>query len=253
MRGNNNKTRWVLITGAAGSIGMTLVRAFALEGYKVVAVDKVSKPSDLDCCHYIVADLARSVTDDRYAASIFYEIEKILNRQGLQVLVNNAAIQILGRTNNLSRQDWQLTLDTNLIAPFIWVQAMLPHLISTCGSVINISSVHASLTKKNFIAYSTSKAAIKGMTRAMAIDLGGQVRVNSISPAAIKSRMLASGFEGGKAPLQKLAKCHPAKTIGEAHEVAKIAILLASTDCPFLTGSDISIDGGISSRLFDPE
>ena len=103
-------------------------------------------------------------------------------------LMNNAAVQILGGFDSLTRSDWQQTLRVNLLAPCIWKQALMPGLEAAKGSVVNISSIHARLTKKNFVAYATSRAALSDMTRAMAADLGGRVRVNPSSRRRLRRR-----------------------------------------------------------------
>ena len=88
----------------------------------------------------------------RYAEEIFSEVRECLPENKLKVLVNNAAVQILGPSQTLSRADWHKTLDTNLLAPFFWVQALLGELAAANGSVVNISSIHAHQTKQNFLA-----------------------------------------------------------------------------------------------------
>src|SRR3546814_11203245 len=103
---------------------------------------------------------------------------------------------ILESADALSRENWRSTLDVNLLAPFLWAQAFLPELEAVQGTVLNISSIHARLTKPNFIAYATSKAALCGMTRAMAVELGARVRVNAIGTEAIDRPTLRGGFDG---------------------------------------------------------
>src|SRR3546814_11034334 len=93
-----------------------------------------------------------------------------------------------------------------------------------CSSdlVLNISSIHARLTKPNFIAYATSKAALSGMTRAMAVELGARVRVNAIEPVAIDTPMLRAGFEGNDAGYEQLRIFHPVKAIGSRSEERRV-------------------------------
>lgn len=245
--------RWVLVTGAAGGIGQALARVFSEDGYSVIATDHVSQPESLRCDHYLQVDLAMTVTDEDYAASQFEQIAAWLNGSGLHTLINNAAVQVLGGVSNLSREDWRTTLNVNLIAPFVWVQALLPRLEAAEGSVVNISSIHARLTKRAFVAYATSKAALSGMTRAMAIDLGPRVRVNAIEPAAIETPMLKAGFLSNPAQYLELAQCHPQMRLGHPDEVARLALAISSGHMKFLSGTCIGLDGGIASRLHDPE
>lgn len=246
------KLRYALITGAAGGIGQAMVQEFAANGYTVIATDWVPAPEGLGAHHYLQADLARTVEDEAYAEEVFSQIKTWLGNAGLVALINNAAIQILGGAGILTRADWQQTLNVNLLAPFFWAQALLPELEAAKGSVVNISSIHARLTKKNFVAYATSKAALSGMTRAMAVDLGPRVRVNAIEPAAIETGMLKAGFAAKAELYAQLEKCHPAGRIGQPAEVAKCAAAIVQGGMPFLHGACIALDGGISGCLSDP-
>lgn len=242
---------YALITGAAGGIGQALVRTFQSAGYQVIAVDQVPCPDNLKASHYLQVDLARTVSDEAYAEGLFAEVRQCLHTNQLKVLINNAAVQILAKTDDLSRNDWQDTLNTNLLAPFFWAQAFLPELEAALGSVINISSIHARLTKKNFVAYATSKAALSGMTRAMAVDLGPRVRVNAIEPAAINTAMLRAGFEGNDAGFAQLERLHPTQSIGQPEDLARLVLSLVQADMPFMNGAVVGLDGGIGGCLYD--
>lgn len=241
-----------LVTGAAGCIGRALVRRFAAQGYRVLALDCSDKPEDLGCWQYRQVDLEQLVVDAAYTAKCLSNIGQLIGNDGLAVLVNNAAVQVLGGMSSLTVGDWHKTLDVNLLAPFVLTQALLTHLEAADGCVINISSIHARLTKPNFVAYATSKAALSGMTRAMAVDLGGRVRVNAIEPAAIATEMLKAGFAGQPEQFAKLEGCHPQGRIGLPDEVAALAVSIAGGDLRFLHGACVGLDGGISGRLHDP-
>jgi NAD(P)-dependent dehydrogenase (short-subunit alcohol dehydrogenase family) len=245
--------RSVLITGAAGGIGRALVSQFVAAGYDVIATDRLESPVDLECRVYIQADLAQLVRDTAYADRFLAEVRKETCPGQLHALINNAAIQILGGVNTLSREDWHISLDVNLLAPFILTQALLPELEAGQGAVLNISSIHATLTKKRFVAYAASKAALSGMTRAMAVDLGDRIRINAIEPAAIHTEMLADGFRDNPRGLVELGSHHPTGYIGQPEEVARLALMLCNGDLPFVNGACIALDGGIRSRLHDPD
>ncbi len=241
-----------IITGAAGGIGQALVRAFDQAGYAVIATDIMTPPDDLPCKYFIKADLQQTVTDEAYAKELFAEIRKQLNGSPLKVLVNNAATQILGKVENLTRDDWRATLDINLLAPFFWTQALLSELEAAQGSVINIGSIHARLTKRKFAAYATSKAALSGLTRSLALEVGNRVRVNVIEPAAIDTDMLRAGFEGNDDGFMQLERYHPTQSIGRAEEIGRLAIMLASDEQQFMNGAVLQLDGGIGGCLHDP-
>lgn len=242
----------VLITGAAGGIGQALVAEFSAAGYRVLAVDCVPLQTIEPSVVGLSVDLARTVADEVYAATVFAQVREALTSQGLKGLVNNAAMQILGETERLSRMDWEQTLRVNLLAPFFWTQELLPELEATQGCVLNVSSIHARLTKRNFVAYATSKAALSGLTRALAVDLGGRVRVNALEPAAIETPMLRAGFAGNTAGLDRLAQYHPSGIIGHPAALARLARQIVEGD-EFLHGAVIGFNGGIAGRLLDPD
>jgi NAD(P)-dependent dehydrogenase (short-subunit alcohol dehydrogenase family) len=167
-------------------------------------------------------------------------------------LINNAAVQILKPSGQLTLDDWQHTLNINLLAPFLLAQALLPELEKAKGSVINIASVHAVATKPEFVCYATSKAALVGLTKSMAVDLGPRVRINAICPAAVATPMLRAGFEGRKDAFEELSRMHPLGRVASPDEIAGVALFLASSQAGFITGTSIYVDGGICSRLHDP-
>jgi len=244
---------YCLITGAAGGIGRELVRVFSNSGYKVIAVDRNPPADALDCHAWYEFDLSLLATSESAACDFFAKVRTDIQGSGLAVLINNAAIQILGGVDSLKREDWKQTLDINLLAPFYLTQGMLEELETAKGSVVNISSIHARLTKKNFVAYATSKAALSALSRAMALDLGDRVRVNAIEMGAIETEMLFAGFQDDLESLNELKNCHPLGRIGSPSEVAKLALMLSSVEFEFIHGACISMDGGISARLHDPK
>lgn len=240
----------VIITGASGAIGGALCKAFKDAGYRVIATDVAA---GAECDAFVKADLAAFATNERQRASIAAKLRKAVGRAKLTTLVNNAATQRLGATQEVTQEDWDGTLAVNLSAPFFLAQAFADDLAANRGSVVNIASIHATLTKPRFVAYATSKAALVGLSHAMAVDLGGRLRVNAISPAAIGTPMLHAGFNGDKKRLAALANHHPTRSIGTPAEVANLAVALAGDGMAFLTGAVISLDGAIGSRLHDPE
>ena len=239
-----------VITGAAGGIGIVLCRELRSAGYFVIATDEREGPVDADC--FVRSDLARFSSDPAHRREVLDAMRAALTDGGLSVLVNNAAVQVVAPAEALTDAQWRRTLDVNVVAPFLLTQALLGELERGRGSVVNIGSIHAALTKSGFACYATSKAAIVGMTRALAVELGGRVRVNAVCPAAIGTPMLTSGFDGNPAALGALAEAHPAQRIGSPEEVARCVLFLADPANKFLTGSIVGLDGGIGARLHDP-
>ncbi len=241
-----------LVTGVAGGIGKALAEAFAGAGYHVIGMDCVSRPSKLVSSEYIQVDLNELTTSPSVMAETFANLVSLIGDDGLAVLINNAATQRLGGVESIDVMHWHETLNVNLLAPFLLTQRLLPKLEAVGGCVINIGSIHARLTKPGFVAYATSKAALSGMTRAMAVDLGGRIRVNAIEPGAISTEMLKAGFNEKPEQYARLESCHPQGRIGSPEEVAALALSVAGGDLRFLHGACISLDGGISGRLHDP-
>jgi NAD(P)-dependent dehydrogenase (short-subunit alcohol dehydrogenase family) len=242
----------VLITGCNGGIGKALVKDFAAAGWTVIGVDRTdAKPGDA-VAKIIKADIAEFCADEKKLAAFAADVRAALAGTPLRALVNNAAVQILGGVGELTPADFIKTMQVNAIAPFLLVKAFLADLRAAEGSVVNIGSVHAEATKPGFAAYATSKAALHGLTRALAVDLGPKVRVNTLAPAATATAMLKAGFEGNAKAFAALEAVHPLRRIAEPDEIARIALFLASNEASFLTGATIYADGGILSRLHDP-
>ena len=242
--------RGAVITGAAGGIGTALCRVFRAAGYRTIGLDYGKAAADCDAC--VEMDLERLCVDERYRLDAIRQLIAVAGEAELHMLVNNAAVQILGASAALTAAAWHRTLNVNVLAPFLLAQALLGRLEAARGSVINIGSIHGSLTKPGFVAYATSKAALAGLTRSMAVDLGARVRVNAICPAAVATPMLLEGFKGNPAALETLAGMHPAGRIGTPEEVANAALFLASPGAAFISGAVLGVDGGIAGRLHDP-
>lgn len=240
--------RKVLITGVAGGIGSGLAKAFKEEGYYVIGLDiKPSSPVEIDL--FIQFDI------NQYCTELVYrdKMDAYFNNhiKNLDVLINNAAVQILGSVEEITLDDWNQTLNVNVTGPLFLSKFFLTRLEKNKGCIINIASIHQQLTKKRFVSYASSKSAIVGLTKAMSVDLEGKVRVNAISPAAIDTPMLQEGFNNDPDKVKELDAIHPIKRIGKPAEVSKLAILLAEDGLGFINGSNISIDGGISNVLKD--
>lgn len=247
-----SRQRSVLITGANGGMGEALCALFRQRGWFVIATDLHPEPASV-CQVYVSADLLRVSMEPPYRADCLQRMQACLPDPGrLDILINNAARQIVAPVERLTAADWQETMNVNVTAAFLLVQGLLRELECARGMVINIASVHAQLTKPQFTAYATSKAAVVGLTRALAVELGGRVRVNAVCPAAVATPMLVAGFEGHEGGLDKLAACHPSRCIGTPEDVAGLVLSLTDHRSHYINGAIINVDGGIGSRLFDP-
>lgn len=238
----------VFITGIAGGIGQVLGTAFSTAGFYVYGTDLNESGMDY-CDEFFHFDLNSFVKEQAYASK--WESKFHATISSLDVLINNAAVQLLGSLAELSRADWAETLNVNLSGPLLLSQLFSERLESCNGSIINIGSIHERLTKKRFISYATSKSALIGLTKALAVDLEGKIRVNAISPAAVKTQMLLDGFNGKDAVVKKLEKMHPVNRIGLPQDVARLALFIASENNGFIHGANFQLDGGMSSVLKD--
>ncbi|WP_128548353.1 SDR family NAD(P)-dependent oxidoreductase [Larkinella soli] len=237
-----------LVTGVLGGIGSALAQAFRENGYYVYGLD-IRDCDDHQADRLIQFDLHRFSTDDTYRTEWKQNFNALIPE--LHVLVNNAAVQMLGSLDELNLDDWNHTMAVNLTGPLLLSQHFLDQLEDVNGCIVNIGSIHQQLTKRRFISYATSKSALIGLTKALAVDLEGRVRVNAISPAAIETDMLLAGFDGNQSALDELRKIHPVQRIGYPKDVAKLALFLASEGSGFIHGANLSLDGGISSVLKD--
>jgi NAD(P)-dependent dehydrogenase (short-subunit alcohol dehydrogenase family) len=238
----------VLITGVLGGIGSALALAFREAGYYVYGLD-IQESEHHQADRLIQFDLHQYCTSDEYRNEWKRTFNVLIPE--LHVLINNAAVQMLSSLDELKLDDWNHTMTVNLTGPLLLSQHFLETLEDVNGSIINIGSIHQQLTKRRFISYATSKSALIGLTKALAVDLEGRVRVNAISPAAIETDMLLAGFDGNQGALDELRKIHPVQRIGYPNDVAKLALFLASESSGFIHGANLSLDGGISSVLKD--
>lgn len=241
----------ILITGCLGGIGARLVDVFANNGWNVIGIDRNVATTTEKNCHFIKADIGQFARTPEIMEGFRESVRKCCQDAPLTALINNAAVQHLGRLDELDTSSILETLEVNVAAPMLLTKAFLDDLVKG-GVVINIGSVHAQATKPEFAAYATSKAALHGLTRALAIDLGPDVRVVTLAPAATATPMLKAGFEKTPEMYKALEEIHPMRRIAEPDEIAKMALYLAGPDAGFLTGATLYADGGILSRLHDP-
>jgi len=241
-------SKFALVTGVLGGIGSEIAKSLKENGYYVYGLD-VRDDFDYKCDRFIRFNIDEFVSDSSYRIKFTEIFNQLIPK--LDLLVNNAAVQRLGALEDLKIDDWNETLNVNLTGPLLLSKLFLKRLQESNGSIINIGSIHERLTKKAFIAYATSKSALIGLTKALAVDLEGKVRVNAVSPAAIETEMLRDGFKNDENKIKALESLHPVQRIGYPEDVAKLVLFLASENNGFIHGANISLDGGISSVLKD--
>ncbi|QUS59972.1 SDR family NAD(P)-dependent oxidoreductase [Synechocystis sp. PCC 7338] len=249
---NINNQKVALVTGVAGGIGQATAKLLSEEDWFVIGIDLLDDFDLSSISHYISADLA----NPKHIAKAVQNLSQITDR--LDVLVNNAAIQVCKPILETEISEWDKTMAVNVRAAFLLAQAMHPLLKTTQGSIINIGSVHALATSANIAVYAASKGALVALTRAMAIEFApDEIRVNALLPGAVKTEMLTSGLMrghlGGNNISQKLAELGQKTVMGRVglpEEIAQSVLFLADKQkSSFITGQSLVIDGGATCRL----
>jgi len=250
------KSKVVVITGAGSGIGRACAMEFAKEGATVVVAD-IDLVAALETVSLIesakgVAVAFRADVAEQLSVLGLAEFT-IKNFSAVDTLVNNAAIQVNKTIEETTFEEWNKQVAVNLGGVFLCSKYFLPFLKQTKGNIINMSSVNGFFTEPSCAGYCATKAAIMGLTKAMAIDHGKDgVRVNCICPGYIDAGLAEGYFESQSNPAQARAeagKLHALWRIGKAKEVARVAVFLASEDASFVTGSSMVVDGGFGSGL----
>lgn len=241
----NKKT--VLITGASRGIGRATVKLFAKSGYNVlINYNKSEKEA---------YELYNSLKDKGYSVSIFkadvsnkFEVNLMVNHcigifGKIDVLVNNAGITQSKLFTDITYEDWKEMMDVNLNGIFYTTQKALQYMIpETSGKIINISSIWGMVGGSFEVHYSTSKAAIIGMSKALAKELGpSNIQVNVIAPGVIQTDMLNDINED---IIDTLREETPLMRLGTPEDIANCVLFLASEKSNFITGQVISPNGG---------
>lgn len=245
--------KYAIVTGAANGIGKEISNELSKNNYEVIGIDLAPKPDDLFISKYIKDDLLKMVRNKEIENNCLKKIKRFTNNSPIMLLVNNAAIQLAKPFKEISLKDWNDIYAVNLFAPVMLIKAFIDDLKLTKGSIVNISSIHAHLTKKNFSAYATSKSSLSSLTKSLCLEYGDKVRINAIEPAAIETDMLKEGFLNNQKGFKTLKKYHPSGRIGTAKEVAELVLFLSSNKATFLNGETIGLNGGIIGKLHDPE
>lgn len=245
--------RSVLITGSAGGIGAATVEHFNSRGWQTFATDRRDAPPDAGGVHFFACDLS----DPDAVVELFDWMGE--HTDSLQALVNNAAIQISKSINEMTVEEWDATMTTNLRASFLTIHNGYDLLkAAEHAAIVNVSSVHAVATSTGIAAYAASKGGLLALTRALAIEFAqDHIRVNAILPGAVDTEMLRSGLGRGhvkgdsvEVRLQELGERTVMGRVGEPWEIATAIYFLADEEqSSFMTGNALIVDGGATARL----
>lgn len=235
-----------LIVGGSCGIGLAIAREMVAAGAGVMLVARRPEPL-ADACREIGEAASFVAGDAADGETVQRAIAATIQRFGsIDILVNNAAINPQnGPMINLSLDDFDATLRLNLRSPLMWSQAVWrAGMKDLGGTVLNIASLGGMMLYPHMGAYNTSKAALIYLTKVLAAELGPHVRVNALAPGLIKTAMSIEAWRGDRE--ERFAARLPLKRLGEAEDVARTALFLASDDAAWITGETLTVDGGTS-------
>ncbi|CEN75499.1 3-oxoacyl-ACP reductase [[Clostridium] sordellii] len=241
----NKKT--ALVTGASRGIGKSIATLFAENGYNVLINYNNSEKEALDLYNELKS---RGLSVDTYKADVSKkeEVNLMINYcigqfERIDILINNAGISRTNLFKDISYEEWDEVINTNLNSVFYTTKKALQYMIpQMSGKIINISSIWGMVGGSYEVHYSTSKAAIIGMTKALAKELGpSNIQVNCIAPGVIKTDMLDNLEEE---TVDMLIEETPLMRLGTPEDIANCALFLGSEKSNFITGQIISPNGG---------
>ena len=243
-----NQDKVAIVTGGGSGIGLAITEKFVSAGIKTIIVGRDQQK--LDHAKEKFGQLCIPVRSDLASLdSIPALVEKIIAEHGqIDILVNNAGINMKKDFLEVTDEDFQQILLTNVTAIFSLSREVVKQMLKKGeGSIINISSMASQYGIPKVIAYTASKAAIEGMTRAMAVELSPKgIRINCIAPGFIATDMSAKALNGDPERKQKVMSRTPMAKLGDPSDVGDAALFLASDASKYITGVILPVDGGNS-------
>jgi NAD(P)-dependent dehydrogenase (short-subunit alcohol dehydrogenase family) len=238
--------RRALVTGGASGIGEQTVRALANAGAQVFIADLNQVAADKLAVEVGggASGVAMDVSDPASVAAAFSKIDQ------LDYLVNNAGVGSVGTIEECAHEEWSRVMRVNIDGPFLVTQAALPRLLaSPHGAVVNIGSVAGLVGVKRRFAYCASKGAVVAMTRQLAADYSGRLRVNCICPGTVDTPFVEAYLEKYHAHEKEEMRAQlnarqPIGRLGKPSEIAHMALYLCSDEAEFVQGATLEIDGG---------
>ncbi|PCI78159.1 3-oxoacyl-ACP reductase [Candidatus Aerophobetes bacterium] len=239
-----------LVTGGTSGLGLAISEALAEKGVSVVifgtnqergekalsAFKEVQKHADQKFFFYSVDVSKKAVVN-----SAIEQVQKELS--GVDILINCAGITRDKLFMRMVEQDWDDVLDVNLKSAYNMTHSLIRSLIKRRGKVINIASIVGLIGNPGQVNYAASKLGMVGMTRALAVELGGKVQVNCIAPGFFATPMTDKMTDVQR---EELRKKIPMKRYGDPKELAAVALFLAGPDSSYITGQVITVDGGLT-------
>ena len=254
LRGKN-----VLVTGGSSGIGQAIAVRFAEYGANV-AINYLKQPEEAHdteeqvqaCVHKVRQEGVQDVlvggdvsNEDDVVRMVGETVDAL---GGIDVLVNNAGIQISRPSANLSSSEFDRVIAVNLRGSFLCAREAIRHFLGDekAGSVVNVSSVHQLIPKPNYLGYSASKGGMQNLTRTLALEYAGQgIRVNGVGPGATVTPINRAWIDD-PAKRAQVEEHIPMRRAGSADEMAGVTAFLASDLAAYITGQTIFVDGGLT-------
>ena len=238
-----------IVTGGASGIGRATARILAREGAAVCIAD-VDADGGRQVVDEIAAEGGEAIfvrTDVGVRADVIDMFERTEEAFGRVDIVHNNAIRVRdGAATELDERDWDATLNIGLKAIFLAAKYGIPIMRKTGGgTIINTGSVHSLVSLPTCTAYDAAKAGVLGLTRTLAIDYGPDIRVCAVLPGAILTPLWDGAPEEDR---RHFAQMVPAKRLGTGEDVANAVLFLASDEASFITGTALTVDGGLLAR-----
>lgn len=237
----------IVVTGGAKGIGAAAVEVFLREGGKVSVLDLEHGTSSNENVAYHLCDVAKGDQIERAMNASIAQFGEV------SVLVNNAGINRYATLTETTEELWDTVMNVNLKSAFLASKLAIPSMLNLGkGVVVNVSSVQAFISQSQVAAYTTSKTAMLGLTRSIAVDYGPKVRCVAVCPGTINTPMLQSAILESPNPEEVMKECedmHLMKKVGDPKEVGEFIAYLASDKASFMTGQAFRIDGGLGVSI----
>lgn len=239
------KSKVAIVTGGGRGIGLSIVQRLLADGFQVLSCGRSDRPESFPAeAHWIQADVS-NVED---AKRITMQAESSLGFVNL--LVNNAGVQVEKTVTESSDDDWDLVVGVNCRGVFNMSRACLPAMQKHHGNIINIGSISGNVSDPSMALYNASKAFVHGLTRSIAVDHGPNVRCNAIQPGWIMTAMADDAFalaNNPSAAKQDALSRHPVGRFGKPEDIADLVSFLASDQSHYISGECITVDGGMTA------